>query len=226
MSTGPGAQSALMSRLRTLATGLAGRTFPFIRYDLGDEVTLLPGRCPCGSSMLRVADIAGRRDDDFRYGEDLVPASAFRYVLGTDPPLISEYQVRQTVGGADVHVIGSPDVSAVAAALVSALRRFGLSNPQISVLLSRFGVTPQPASSGGSSRWRTSSLCGVKRRPRSRRPPRVCRELRHGALPPATERAPRWTRRLRRTDHAHSVAWLGATSPSSAWPAISARSGN
>ena len=60
--------------------------------------------------------------------------------------------MRQTVGGADVHVIGSPDVSAVAAALVSALRRFGLSNPQISVLLSRFGVTPQPASSGGSSR--------------------------------------------------------------------------
>ena len=49
---------------RTLATGLAGRTFPFIRYDLGDEVTLLPGRCPCGSAMPRVADIAGRRDDD------------------------------------------------------------------------------------------------------------------------------------------------------------------
>src|SRR4249919_450187 len=80
---------------RTLATGLAGRTFPFIRYDLGDEVTLLTGCCACGSSMLRVADIAGRRDDDFRYGERTVPASAFRYVLGTDP-LISEYQVRQT----------------------------------------------------------------------------------------------------------------------------------
>ena len=117
---------------RTLATGLAGRTFPFIRYDLGDEVTLLPGRCVCGSSMWRVADIAGRRDDDFRYGEDQVPASAFRYVLGTDP-LISEYQVRQTVAGADVHLVGSPDVSAVAAALVSALRSFGLLNPQISV---------------------------------------------------------------------------------------------
>ena len=118
--------------VRTLATGLAGRTFPFIRYDLGDEVTLLPGRCECGSSMLRVADIAGRRDDDFRYGERMVPASAFRYVLGTDP-MISEYQVHQTADGADVLVVGSPDVSAVAAALVSSLRRFGLSNPAINV---------------------------------------------------------------------------------------------
>jgi phenylacetate-CoA ligase len=118
--------------VRTLATGLAGRTFPFIRYDLGDEVTLLPGRCACGSQMLRVADISGRRDDDFRYGDRMVPASAFRYVLGADP-LISEYQVRQTPGGADVLVVGSPDASAVAAALVASLPSYGLSNPQIRV---------------------------------------------------------------------------------------------
>jgi phenylacetate-coenzyme A ligase PaaK-like adenylate-forming protein len=120
------------SAARTLATGLSGRTFPFIRYDLGDEVTLLPGRCGCGSLMLRVADIAGRRDDDFRYGGEMVPASAFRYVLGTDP-LISEYQVRQTASGADVLVVGSADVPAVAAALVASLTHYGLSNPKISV---------------------------------------------------------------------------------------------
>lgn len=82
--------------------------------------------------MLRVAEIAGRRDDDFRYGEKMVPASAFRYVVGTDP-LIAEYQVRQTTDGADVLVIGSPDTSAVTAALVTALRPYGLSNPQIRV---------------------------------------------------------------------------------------------
>jgi phenylacetate-CoA ligase len=117
---------------RTLATGLAGRAFPFIRYDLGDAVTLLPGSCPCGSSMLRVADVAGRRDDDFRYGTRMVPASAFRHVLGTDP-LISEYQVRQTATGADVHVVGSPDIRAVTAGLISSLRQYGLSNPQINL---------------------------------------------------------------------------------------------
>jgi phenylacetate-coenzyme A ligase PaaK-like adenylate-forming protein len=117
---------------RTLATGLAGRTFPFIRYDLGDEVTLLPGRCACGSVMGRVADIAGRRDDDFRYGERTIPAAAFRHVLGTNP-LISEYQVRQTAGGADVLVVGAPDVSAVAAALVSSLEPYGLAHAGIDV---------------------------------------------------------------------------------------------
>ena len=117
---------------RTLATGLAGRTFPFIRYDLGDEVTLLPGRCPCGSAMPRVADISGRRDDDFHYGRRPVPASAFRYVLGTDPR-ISEYQVHQTARGADVLVVGSPDTSVVAAALVAALRPFGLPHAEIGV---------------------------------------------------------------------------------------------
>ncbi len=117
---------------RTLATSLANLTFPFIRYDLGDDVTVLPGQCPCGSSLVRVAAIAGRRDDDFIYGARMVPASAFRYVLGTDPT-ISEYQVQQTSTGADVLVVGLPDVAAVAEALTAALRRQGLPDPRIRV---------------------------------------------------------------------------------------------
>jgi phenylacetate-CoA ligase len=136
--------------VRTLATGLAGRTFPFIRYDLGDDVALLPDRCACGSTMLRVADIAGRRDDDFRYGERVIPASAFRYVLGTDP-LISEYQVHQTASGAEVLVVGSPDISAVGAALVSSLSRYGLSNPEIAVRIVE--QIPRHASTGKLKRF-------------------------------------------------------------------------
>jgi phenylacetate-coenzyme A ligase PaaK-like adenylate-forming protein len=117
---------------RTLATGLGNRTFPFIRYDLGDQVTMLEGPCSCGSTLARVADIAGRRDDDFRYGTRTIPASAFRHVLGTDPA-ISEYQVRQTSDGAEVFVVGTPDLPAIAGALTESLARFGLRDAKIRV---------------------------------------------------------------------------------------------
>lgn len=117
---------------RTLATGLANLTFPFIRYDLGDDVALLPGACECGSVFARVADIGGRRDDDFRYGSIAVPAIAFRHVLGTDPR-ISEYQVRQTAAGADILTVGHPDVDALTVSVVAALRRCGLPDPKVEV---------------------------------------------------------------------------------------------
>ncbi|SDD16991.1 phenylacetate--CoA ligase family protein [Rhodococcus tukisamuensis] len=117
---------------RTLATGLANRTFPFIRYDLGDQVTMLPEKCSCGSGFARVADIAGRRDDDFRYGECTVPASAFRHVLGTDPR-VSEYQVRQTSAGAEILAVGQPDTATLTSSMVAALRRHGLPDPEVRV---------------------------------------------------------------------------------------------
>ena len=46
----------------TLLTNLANHVQPLIRYDLGDQVTLHPDRCSCGSS-LPVIDVQGRRDD-------------------------------------------------------------------------------------------------------------------------------------------------------------------
>ena len=115
---------------RTLATGLANFTFPFIRYDLGDQVAWLPGPCECGCALARVADIGGRRDDDFHYGTTLVPASVFRHVLGTDPR-VSEYQIIQTVSGAEVLVVGDPDVEGLRHALITALRRHSLADAAI-----------------------------------------------------------------------------------------------
>jgi len=35
----------------TLLTNLANRVQPIIRYDLGDSITMLPSRCPCGSPL-------------------------------------------------------------------------------------------------------------------------------------------------------------------------------
>lgn len=118
---------------RTLATGLANRTFPFIRYDLGDQVLALGGSCACGSAFARIADVGGRRDDDFRYGPILIPPIAFRHVLGTDPR-VSEYQVAQTATGADILVVGRPDlpdIQALTTALIAALRGYGLLEPTI-----------------------------------------------------------------------------------------------
>jgi phenylacetate-coenzyme A ligase PaaK-like adenylate-forming protein len=46
----------------TLLTNLANHVQPLIRYDMGDQVTVLSGRCGCGSS-LPVIEVQGRRDD-------------------------------------------------------------------------------------------------------------------------------------------------------------------
>lgn len=118
--------------VRTLATGLSNRTFPFIRYDLGDEITMMPGPCPCGSAFARVADIGGRHDDDFVYGTHSLPASAFRHVLGTDPRIV-EYQVVQTEDGVDVLVIANTDVQSLVPALVAAMQRHGVADPSVRI---------------------------------------------------------------------------------------------
>jgi phenylacetate-CoA ligase len=117
---------------RTLATGLSNHTFPFIRYDLGDEITMMSDPCACGSAFARVADISGRHDDDFVYGPYPVPASAFRHVLGTDPRII-EYQVLQTEGGVDVLVVARADVQSLAPALVTAMQRHGVAHPSVRI---------------------------------------------------------------------------------------------
>jgi phenylacetate-coenzyme A ligase PaaK-like adenylate-forming protein len=118
--------------VRTLATGLSNRTFPFIRYDLGDEITMLSDPCACGSAFARVADISGRRDDDFVYGAHTLPASAFRHVLGTDPRIV-EYQVLQTARGVDVLAVSGADVQDLIPALVSAMQRHGVTDPSIRI---------------------------------------------------------------------------------------------
>jgi len=117
---------------RTLATGLSNRTFPFIRYDLGDDIAMMSEPCPCGSAFARVADISGRRDDDFVYDSHTVPASAFRHVLGTDPR-VAEYQVVQTEDGADVVVVASADVESLGSALVAVMQRYGVAHPSIRI---------------------------------------------------------------------------------------------
>ena len=50
------------SSCSTLLTHLANTVQPLIRYDLGDQLTVRPERCACGSP-LPVIEVQGRRDD-------------------------------------------------------------------------------------------------------------------------------------------------------------------
>jgi phenylacetate-CoA ligase len=48
---------------KVLVTTLFNRVLPLIRYEISDLVTLADGACRCGRSLLRLAAIAGRRED-------------------------------------------------------------------------------------------------------------------------------------------------------------------
>ena len=120
---------------RVLLTNLYNNVQPLIRYELTDEVTVLDGPCPCGSTLLRIDDIQGRLDDEFTYpGGPTVHPFTFRSVLGRERDVV-EYQVRQTATGADVRVRcqGAIDTARIAAALRAALVELGLGGAEVTV---------------------------------------------------------------------------------------------
>lgn len=125
----PGARAA-----RVYLTSLINRALPLIRYELTDEVTLLPGRCACGSAHRRIEDIQGRLDDVFVYDGITVHPHVFRSPLGRCRNVL-EYQVRQTITGATVDVCaqGSFDVDGLCSEMVSALRCVGIPQATVTV---------------------------------------------------------------------------------------------
>jgi phenylacetate-coenzyme A ligase PaaK-like adenylate-forming protein len=74
----------------TLLTNLANRVQPIIRYDLGDTVTMIPTRCPCGSPLPLVRP-DGRRDEILYLGS---PGGGEIPVL----PLVLATVVEETAG--------------------------------------------------------------------------------------------------------------------------------
>jgi phenylacetate-coenzyme A ligase PaaK-like adenylate-forming protein len=121
---------------KLLLTNLYNRTQPLIRYELTDEVTVLDGPCPCGTTLLHIDDIQGRLDDCFTYpdGPTIHPFT-FRSILGRDRNIV-EYQVRQTPKGADVQVRCEAGIDApgLASMLREALARLGLDDAEVSIV--------------------------------------------------------------------------------------------
>ena len=125
----PGSCSA-----KVYLTNLYNTVLPLIRYEITDQVTVLPEACPCGSAHRVVADIQGRLDDTFEYNGVTVNPHLFRSALGRRAPIV-EYQVRQTVRGADIAVrCASPfPVAELEAEVAVALAAVGVRQPSITV---------------------------------------------------------------------------------------------
>jgi len=119
---------------KVYVTAISNPTLPLIRFELTDRITVLDTPCPCGSAHRLIADIEGRLDDVFVYGDDvLIHPHVFRSVLGREAGVV-EYQVRQTARGADVLALGTfGDPVVTGQRLESELARLGVPSPCVTV---------------------------------------------------------------------------------------------
>jgi phenylacetate-coenzyme A ligase PaaK-like adenylate-forming protein len=119
-----------------LLTNLANPLLPLLRYEISDEMTLLDGPCPCGSTLRRVDDVQGRAEEGFRYPDGaVVHPHVFRSRLTAEPG-ITEYRVRQRVDGAEVEIVSTAriDTDRLGEALGADLERCGLTGGRVSIL--------------------------------------------------------------------------------------------
>ena len=126
---GPGERSA-----KIYLTNLFNRALPLIRYEITDEVTVVPEPCSCGSAHRCVADIHGRLDDVFVYDGRRVHPHVFRSALGSHAGIV-EYQVRQTAHGARIAVRcgARVDLERLGVEIAQGLVALGVPRPVIDV---------------------------------------------------------------------------------------------
>lgn len=117
-------------------TNLANHLMPIIRYELDDQVTLLPADepCPCGSRYQRIDDVEGRRRDIFEYGDGILVHALRLYAPLTLDPEVVEFQIRQTPAGVSVLLCGQqPDLARITDRLSAELAEAGVPRPEVIV---------------------------------------------------------------------------------------------
>jgi phenylacetate-CoA ligase len=138
----PGERSA-----KIYLTNLYNSVLPLIRYEITDEVKVLPGPCPCGSAHRRIADVQGRLDDVFTYQGLRVHPHLFRTALSREAGVV-EYQVRQIPAGAAIAIRCTAPVSldALRDRVAAGLAAAGLDRPGVTVeVVDRFERPGGPA---------------------------------------------------------------------------------
>jgi phenylacetate-CoA ligase len=117
-----------------LITSLHQRTLPLIRYRIDDRVIFDARPSPRYPAYSRIAEVDGRADDLFRYGDVTVHPHAFRTALARQPD-VRDYQVRQTDAGAVVRVVvdGTLAADELGDELRSRLCAAGVQDPEVAV---------------------------------------------------------------------------------------------
>ena len=76
-----------------VATTLARRTMPFIRYRVHDVTRFIPEPCPCGAPLRRIERIRGRRDEMVVMGAGNMYPEIFERVLQDVAGIVENWQV-------------------------------------------------------------------------------------------------------------------------------------
>ncbi len=131
-----------------LLTNLANRVQPFIRYELGDSVTLVAGHCGCGRPFPRIR-VDGRRDEILRLvngqGQRVAVMPLALSTAIEEGAGVHRFQVEQT-GLRKLHVKveggGTPVLARVRKALGEWLAGQGLPGIAITVQAGRLAAHP------------------------------------------------------------------------------------
>jgi phenylacetate-CoA ligase len=78
-----------------IVTTLRAQAMPFLRYRLGDVTHAIPGRCPCGSALPRLAAPAGRLLDPLRLPSGRLQSPHPLSFLLRDQPWVLQFRITQ-----------------------------------------------------------------------------------------------------------------------------------
>jgi phenylacetate-CoA ligase len=139
---------------RVLVTCLHNYVMPFIRYEIGDVVTMNAGRCRCGSNLPHVASIEGRTKDRFwiRRGERYEEFSPFIFLEAMYRCFdVAEFQFTQTDWTRfELRVAGvpgrQPDIGRIQHLLEEALREAQLHGVIQVDVMAVSDIPPDPVS--------------------------------------------------------------------------------
>ena len=110
-------------------TTLDREMMPLIRYRTRDLTRILPGKCPCGRTHIRIDRIKGRSDDMFIIkGVNIFPMQVEK-VLVQFPELGSNYLITlETVNNQDEMIV-EVELSDSLPTTISSWRRFAKQSP-------------------------------------------------------------------------------------------------